>query len=474
VIETSSRLMYQDGVPVGVQGIARDVSERKRMEERLNYLAFHDDLTGLPNRPLFHDRLSQALKRAEKEKNEVVVMLLDIDRFKEINDTLGHDTGDRLLQAVAHRLSVDVRLGDTMARTSGDEFFFVFSGIENQEAAQAAASRIQDAFGIPFLVDGNEFYITPSIGVSRYPQDGHNAENMIKSAEMAMYSAKELGKNNHQFFTPELGTAAADKRTLEYQLRKAIEKEEFEVYYQPQVELRTGRLIGCEALLRWRHPERGLLAPAHFMGVAEENGFIIPIGEWVLRKACAQNKAWQNEGLPPIRMAVNLSARQFHLSQKIQKDLITTVSQALEESKLSPTCLELEITESIAMRNIEDTIRTLAQLHELGVRLSIDDFGTGYSSLAYLKKFPIDALKVDRAFVKDVIEDPDDAAIVEAILAMARSLKLHAIAEGVEKESQLKFLHALGCDEVQGYYFSKPIPADSFRNFLLRPLMWKQ
>ncbi|MGE5707814.1 MAG: putative bifunctional diguanylate cyclase/phosphodiesterase, partial [Bacteroidota bacterium] len=356
--------------------------------------------------------------------------------------------------------------GDTMARTSGDEFYFIFSGIEEEAASEIAAQRMLDAFKQPFLVDGQELYVTPSIGISLYHQDGTDAEAMIKNPEMAMYWAKAQGKNNFQRFTSSMGAAAAAKRTLEYQLRKALEREEFLVYYQPQVDLQSGRLIGAEALVRWNHPERGVLAPAHFVDVAEEAGFVVPMGEWVLKHAAQQNKRWQEAGLSPIRVAVNLSARQF------KKGLVELVRDTLEETGLDPRFLELEITESIAMQNHEETILLLGKLHDLGVKLSIDDFGTGYSSLSYLKRFPIDALKIDRAFVKDLIRNADDRAIAEAILAMARSLKLKVIAEGVEEEEQVVFLQEKGCDEVQGYYFSRPIPAEEFHSFLRLSKLW--
>ena len=437
-----------------------DLSENKKTEARLNYLAYHDPLTGLPNRLLFYDRLEQALARARRHKEPLAIMLLDLDRFQEINDTLGHETGDRLLKMTAKQLLKGVRESDTIAHLSGDEFFFILPDAD-AAGAERTASRLLKGFQIPFSIDSHELYVTPSIGISIYPYDGETPEILVKNADLAMYRAKAQGKNQYQFFTPDMGKAVFQRRTIENHLRKAIEREEFRVHYQPQVNIESGRIVGMEALVRWQHPEQGMIPPLNFIPVAEETGLILPISDWVLRTACTQNKAWQAMGLPPVRVAINLAARQFQ-----QQNLLENIFKVLDELNLPPQWLELEITESTAMQNLDVTIEILNQLSERGVRIAIDDFGTGYSSLSYLKKFPINALKIDRSFIKDVTLDPDSAAIVTAIIAMAKNLKVKVIAEGVETSEQLEFLRKYGCDEIQGYLFSRPVPPEDFVELL--------
>jgi len=388
-------------------------------------------------------------------------MFLDLDRFKIINDTLGHPMGDRLLKGVAQRLRSCLREGDTVARLGGDEFMVVLPAIAHAEDAARVGQRILDALSVPFNFEGHELHIGVSIGIALYPNDGKSAEALLKNADIAMYRAKEQGRNNYQFYTPALNDMAFERLTLENSLRRALERREFVVHYQPQVSLNTGQIVGMEALVRWRHPELGLVAPMKFIPVAEETGLIVPIGEWVLQMACAQNKAWQEAGFPPLRVTVNLSARFFR-----RKDLMETVARILKETGLDPDYLELELTEGTTMENAEATIRTLHELKEMGVHLSIDDFGTGYSSLSYLKRFPLATLKIDRLFVQDITTSSDGAVITLAIIAMAHSLGLKVIAEGVETEEQLAFLRAHRCDEMQGYLFSRPIPAEAFTQLL--------
>ena len=431
---------------------AYDIEEKKQAEERIEHLAWHDALTDLPNRLLFQDRLGIALARALRYGEQVAVMMLDLDRFKEINNTLGHETGDQLLRAIAKRLMACVRRNNTVARMSGDEFFFILPDIRESQDAGRMAARILKIFQRPFLINGHEIFITPSIGISLYPSDGEAAESLMQNADLAMYQAKSLGKNRFQFFAAAMSKNATERKKIENDLRKALPRQEFQLAFQPQVDLETRNIVGMEALIRWIHPELGLISPLDFIPLAEEIGLIVEIGEWVLSTACARQKEWLNMGFP-VRIAVNLSPRQFHQEKN---ELVDTVCRILEEHCLDPAFLELEITESIAMQNLDSTVLTLNQLHDLGVRLSIDDFGTGYSSLSYLKSFPIDTLKVDRAFVKD-LGDPGGSAIVEAIVAMTRSLGLKSIAEGVETSGQLDFLASCGCEEIQGFFFSRPV-----------------
>ncbi|TEU00418.1 MAG: EAL domain-containing protein, partial [Dehalococcoidia bacterium] len=442
-----------EGKPA-VLGTGFDITERRRAEETIRHLAYHDALTDLPNRALFQDRLTIALAQARRKKRMVAVLYLDLDHFKVVNDTVGHGKGDKLLQRVGERLTTLVREGDTVARVGGDEFTLLFPEVAGVEDAAEIAERVLKAFQQPWTLDGHEFHVTTSVGIAMYPNDGEDAESLLQNADTAMYRAKEQGRNNYQLYTPAMNARIVERLALENSLRSGLERGEFVVYYQPQVNIRTGQVVGLEALLRWQHPERGLVLPAEFIPVAEETGLILPLGEWVLRTACAQNKAWQEAGLPPLRVAVNLSARQFQ-----QRSLIDMVAQVLQETGMDPHWLALEITEGVAMQDVDFTIAMLRGLREMGIQIAIDDFGTGYSSLSYLKRFPIDAVKIDRSFVRDLTVDPNDAAIATTVITMAHNLKLSVIAEGVETEEQLAFLRRHRCDEMQGFLFSKAVPA---------------
>ncbi len=442
----------------------RHILANQRAEKQIKHLAYHDTLTGLPNRVLFHDRLQQALSHAVREEHPMGVMFLDLDRFKIINDTLGHDVGDELLKAVSQRLINCIRQGDTVVRLGGDEFTIILPVITKAEDAAFVAQKILVTLAEPFLLNHQELHITSSIGISLYPNDGTNTQTLIKNADIAMYRAKDLGKNNYQFYTADMNSRALETINLENALRHALERNELLLHYQPQIDIRTGRIVGVEALVRWQHPEFGLVSPVKFIPIAEETNLIIPIGEWVLRTACEQGVRWRELGLPVWRMAVNLSARQFR-----HQDLLQPIRRILQETGFDPHHLELEITESLIMQGAGKTIAILEALDEMGIRLSLDDFGTGYSSLSYLKRFPIDTVKIDRSFVRDIHTDPNDAAITSAIIAMAHSLRLSVIAEGVETEEQLAFLRERNCNEYQGYYFSKPLPAEQIER-LVRPL----
>ncbi len=433
----------------------RHILANQRAEQQIKHLAYHDTLTGLPNRMLFHDRLQQALNQAVREGHIMGVMFLDLDRFKIINDTLGHDVGDELLKAVSQRLVNCIRQGDTVVRLGGDEFTIILPVIAKAEDAALVAQKILTTLAEPFPLNHQELHITSSIGISLYPDDGTNTQTLIKNADIAMYRAKDLGKNNCQFYTADMNSRAMESITLENALRHALERDELLLHYQPQIDIRSGRIVGVEALVRWQHPEFGLVPPARFIPLAEETDLIIPIGEWVLRTACEQGRRWREQGLPVWRMGVNLSARQFR-----HKNLLEPIFRILRESGFDPHHLELEITESLLMQGADKTIGILEELDKAGIRLSLDDFGTGYSSLSYLKRFPIDTVKIDRSFVRDIHTDPNDAAITSAIIAMAHSLKLSVIAEGVETQEQLAFLRERECDEYQGYLFSKPLVAE--------------
>ncbi len=439
-----------------------DASKRRELEETIRHQAYHDALTDLPNRALFKDRLTVALAQANRSRQMFAVMFLDLDRFKAVNDTAGHAQGDRLLKIVAGQLKGLIREDDSLARVGGDEFT-VLLGITRIEDAITVAERILKSFQEPRALGGHEFRITASIGITLYPGDRGDAETLLRNADIAMYRAKEEGRNNYQIYTPAMNTLLLERLAVESDLRHALEREEFVIYYQPQVDMESGGITGLEALIRWEHPRRGLVPPLEFIPLAEETGLIAPIGEWVLRTACRQNRAWQDAGLPPVRIAVNLSGRQFE-----QPGLVQTVAQVLAESGLAPRYLELEITESTAMRNVDYTARMLRELKGMGVRIAIDDFGTGYSSLGYLKRFPVDMLKIDQSFVRDLPDDENDAALAAGIIAMAHELKLEVIAEGVETEEQLAFLQRQRCDEMQGYLFSKPVPSDELERMLRR------
>jgi diguanylate cyclase (GGDEF)-like protein len=430
-------------------------------QETLRRQATRDPLTKLPNRLLFGDRLAHSLSVAGRRGEMVAVVFLDLDHFKSVNDTLGHSTGDALLNSVAKRLTCSLRDVDTIARMGGDEFTILVTGLTAPQQAEVVAERILQVFSKPFDVDGQEIFATPSIGVSLYPSDGTDAETLVKNADMAMYRAKESGRNNYHIYAQDSRYATAERITLGSRLHRAVEQKEFILHYQPRLDIKTGRMLGMEALVRWQNPDIGMVLPAEFIPFAEDIGLIVPIGELVLHEACTQNKAWQDAGLLPMQVAVNVSARQFH-----QGDILNTVRKALDETGLVPSCLELELTESTLMKDAESTVGILNELKSMGVGLSIDDFGTGYSSLSYLKRFPIDAVKIDQSFVRDITASPDDAAIAGAVIAMAHSMKLNVVAEGVETLEQLEFLRAIGCDEVQGYFVSQPVAASQFEVLL--------
>jgi diguanylate cyclase (GGDEF)-like protein len=441
---------------------AREIEEVKRARQGLDYMAHFDALTDLPNRTLLKDRVQQAISYAQRNGGMIAILFLDLDNFKMINDTLGHTLGDVLLKKVAHRLLKCLREGDTAARLGGDEFIVMLPDISDAQDAAKVASKILELLTPPLNIDQHEVFASVSIGISIYPNNSKDIEGLLADADGAMYHAKKLGKNNYQFFTSEMNRLARNHMKLEGHLRRALEQNEFALYYQPQINIETGRIIGVEALIRWFSPELGMVAPADFIPLAEETGLIVPIGAWVLTTACTQARSWQKDGLS-IRVAVNLSSRQFHQAQNRQQSrhpLLDTVLDALEETGLPPVLLELEITEGVLMQHLDTTMDILNALKNRGVRLSIDDFGTGYSSLSYLKRFPIDTLKIDKSFVNDLTTDPNDKAIVAAITVMAQQLKLEVVAEGVETMAQLEFLRELRCQYVQGYYFSKPLPAD--------------
>jgi diguanylate cyclase (GGDEF)-like protein/PAS domain S-box-containing protein len=433
----------------------KDVTERMQTQERLQHMAQHDALTELPNRVLFLDRLKQALARARWHKRLVAVLFVDMDRFKTINDTLGHEIGDKLLQALAERFSAGVREGDTVARFGGDEFVILLDDVGSDKDIGAVAQKVLETLAPPFDIDGQSLYITASIGVSLYPNDGEDSTTLLKNADIAMYRAKELGKNTYQFYSADMSARAFERLTLESSLRHAIERNEFRLHYQPQIDSASGAILGVEALLRWQHPDFGLVAPAEFIPLLEETGLIVPAGEWVFHTACEQLRAWHAAGWPTLRMAVNLSPRQFQAA-----GLAMMVERWLATTGCDPGLVELEITENILLRHAAATLDTLEALRALGVRLAIDDFGTGYSSLSYLRRYSIDTLKIDRSFVHDVPGDADDSALASAIVVLAQSLKLNVIAEGVETEAQRDFLQQRGCLVMQGYLFSRPVPAE--------------
>ena len=454
-ISANARSVYKAGVLVGYDGMNEDISARKVAEERVQYLAYYDALTDLPNRTLLQDRLSKALASARRQKDKVALLFLDLDRFKNINDSLGHALGDLLLQKVGERLKRWAREQDTVARLGGDEFLIVLSRIRDVADAAVAAERLMAVMTKEFIVQGNPLNISCSLGISIFPDHGESGECLIKNADAAMYSAKEKGRNNFRFFTEKMNAQVGERLTLENSLRLALDRNELFLVYQPQMDMATGKIIGLEALLRWQHPELGLVPPDRFIRIAENSGLIMPIGEWVLRTACSQTQKWQDEGHAAVSVAVNVSAVQFR-----QEDFCDLIRKVLHETGLAPQYLELELTESLLLANADVTFSVLQELKAMGLTLAIDDFGTGYSSFSYLRQFRVSKLKIDRSFVRDVAVNPDDAAITSGIISMARSLNLKVIAEGVENEAQMSFLRAHQCDEIQGYYFSKPLGVD--------------
>jgi diguanylate cyclase (GGDEF)-like protein/PAS domain S-box-containing protein len=444
-----------DNEIVGVYGIGKDVTQQKKNQEKINYMAYHDPLTGLPNRRLFEERLNQAIMDAQRNRKVIGVMFIDLDRFKTINDTLGHGIGDELLFSVAKRIEGCLRKNDTVARQGGDEFTVLIKDVSCAEDVVIVAKKILRYLNQPYYINEHEIETTPSIGIALYPTDGQDATTLMKNADTAMYRVKENGKNHYRLYTSHMSESSSKKRMLEKELHKALRNGELVIYYQPQVDIHQQKVMGVEALLRWQHPTMGLLSAGEFIPLAEETGFILPIGEWVLKQACEQAKQWQEAGYPLIKIGVNLSPKQFY-----QDNLVDVVAKILLETNLPPGCLELEITESIAMSKAQETIDKLHELKKLGIQISMDDFGTGYSSLAYLTKFPIDTLKIAREFVNDIGSDVNNEAIVSSIIDMTRNLQLNVIAEGVETEEQSLFLQRHACNQMQGYLFSKPLHAD--------------
>jgi diguanylate cyclase (GGDEF)-like protein len=444
------------------EALEKEVIERKHAEGRLTYLALHDELTNLPNRTLLVDRLDQALARVRWRKKLIAVLSFDLDHFNQINDTMGHSVGNQVLKAVSERFQTCVRPGDTIARLGGDEFVMVLADVARAEDVSSIAQKIATAMSRPFTIENRELFITTSIGISLSPSDGNDGQTLLRAADMAMIRAKEQGRNNYQYYHPALNSYAHERFSLETGLRQALARDEFLLHYQPQVDLASGQITGVEALLRWQHPDRGLVSPAKFIPLAEETGLIIPIGEWVLRTACAQGRKWLDSGYEDFRITVNLSGRQFQ-----QNDLTKMIKAILKESGLDHRCLELELTESV-MQNSETTVAVLRELNDMGIDISIDDFGTGYSSLSYLKRFPIRTLKIDQSFVRNITDNSDDPTIIRTIVNLAHSLHLKAIAEGVETREQLEFLRSVQCDGMQGYLMSPPLPAEELTQLLVK------
>jgi len=455
----------QDGSARRMTGVLQDVTERKEQEERTRFLADHDELTELPNRSLFRQALNKALQRAERSGKMLSILFFDLDRFKNINDSLGHDAGDEVLRAVAERLTACVRKIDVVARFGGDEFAVLTEGLTAEDQASTVARKILETLSKPMILAGRQYRPAASIGISTYPTDGRDAQSLLKNADIAMYRAKEDGRGTFQFYSDQLNTHSVQRLEFESNLSNALTNHEFVLYYQPKVDLATGRVAGLEALIRWVSPQFGFVPPGDFISIAEETGLIVPMGRWVAQTACVQNRAWQKGGLPPLRIAINISARQMS-----DKGLVAFLSETIKKTGLTVESLELEITESAVMSNQEHAEKVLNELKGLGFHLTMDDFGTGYSSLAYLKRFPFDSVKIDQSFVRGIPESKDDEAIVEAIIAMAHSLQLKVVAEGVETKEQYDFLRTLGCDQIQGYYFSKPIPSNEIVMLLYKTM----
>ena len=439
-----------------------DITKRKRAENELKYHAFHDSLTGLPNRSFFDKHISLMFKNCERYHKLFAILFIDIDSFKGINDTLGHSIGDEILKCFAQRLTAQMRKSDFVCRWGGDEFVVLLSDVENPEQAAKFSQRLLQKFEHPLNIEGHQIYLKCSVGIAIYPEDGQESEILLKNADAALYRTKESGRNHYQFYNPEMSLEIAENFTLENQLHQAIKNGELILHYQPQINVKTGKIYGLEALIRWKSPQLGLIRPNKFIPLAEKTGLILPIGEWVLKTACQQNKKWQQMGLPPVRVAVNLSAQQLQ-----QPNLIETVENTLESVGLDPEWLELEVTESMLMKNITLAQKTLHELRNMGVYISVDDFGTGYSSLSYLKKFPFDTLKIDQSFVRELNQSPEDVSIISAIMTLSRGFNMRVIAEGVENQEQLQLLQELNCEEMQGYFFSRPLNAEDTLNYLL-------
>lgn len=449
------------GVPHGTMYLVADITERRQAEARINYLAYHDTLTDLPNQSLFRDRVEQALNLSDPAEDTLAVAFLVPDRFEKINDTLGHSAGDRLLCEIARRLKNCLQPGDTVARWGGHEFALLLTQSGDAGGIAGTVSRIQAELRKEFEIDRQELYLTTSVGTSFFPQDGQNAALLLKNAGAALFRAKERGGDNFQFYRTEMNERALRRLSLENNLRRAIEREEFRLHFQPLLDVDGRKVTGMEALVRWEHPEMGLISPGEFIPLAEDTGLIIPLGKWILHAACSQNRKWQESAVRPLRISVNLSPRQFR-----QADLIAMVASTLEETGMDPRWLELELTESSLMDDAKHTVRALNSLREMGIRIAVDDFGSGYSSLNYLKHFPINVLKIDQSFVRDIASSQQDTAIVLAMVTLAHNLDLKVVAEGVETEKQLEALRSLGCDHVQGYLFSRPLPAPAFEKLI--------
>ena len=438
-----------------------EITELKLSEERLNYLAHHDPLTGLPNRLLFHDRLEQAVLLAQRSRRMIAVMFLDLDRFKAINDTLGHLIGDELLVAVAERLKHCARETDTIARLGGDEFAVIITQIVQEEDIEQIAQKIIQTLSSVYSVGGYEVFVTASIGINLYPGIDNDREKLLENADVAMYHAKQFGRNNYKFYSTDMNAVALERLMLETNLRRALERDEFRLYYQPQIDMQSGSVNGVEALIRWQHPDLGLISPLEFIPLLEETGLILPVGEWVIRTACKQIRDWLDAGFPQLTMAVNLSARQFR-----QPNLVEMIEQQLHEFYIPPALLELELTETVMMDNIEETTAILQKLKRLGLKIAVDDFGTGVSSLGYLKHFPVDTLKISHDFVLNLPTDSADASIASAVISLARNMQLSSVAEGVENQGQMDFLRSQDCERIQGFLFSRPIPPDQMTTLL--------
>jgi diguanylate cyclase (GGDEF)-like protein/PAS domain S-box-containing protein len=463
ISENARAIFAEDGSPVGYEGTAEDITERRLYQVRIEHQANYDTLTGLANRSLLQDRLQQALLTAASSGRRIAVAFVDLDRFKFINDSLGHHVGDELLKAVAARLKACVRDCDTVARLGGDEFVLLINGHTGPEYVRQLMDKMLASVAQPWIIEQGEFLVSCSIGVALHPDDGDEALTLLKHADSAMYRAKDSGRNNFQFFTRELNALMTEQLELETHLRRALERNQFVLRYQPRVNLLTGQIVGAEALLRWRIPQRGTIPPLRFITLAEETGLIVPIGKWVLQTACAQNKAWQDAGHPPIVVSVNVSARQFR-----HESLVQTVAEALRSSGLEARYLELELTESMVMHDAPQLVAMLDELKELGVKIAVDDFGTGYSSLSYLKRFPVDRLKVDRSFVEHMTTEADDATIVRAIISLGHNLGLKVVAEGVETAQQARALRAYQCDEAQGFLFARAVSARDLPRLITR------